>query len=227
MENNSDARTRRTAADRRHSVTRERLLRELETRGPARIAELAAATGLHENTVREHLDRLQADGHARRELEPPAGRGRPAMRWHAVDPEAANPYAGLAATLADTLDAVAADPPGAARIAGAAWGARLVEDRAEPPDPRALVVDIMREQGFAPSEGDTGRVEVDDPRDADLITLRRCPLLAAAARHPQVVCAAHEGMIRGILGTRGAHARVDLEPFASDGTCRLRVRVAS
>lgn len=218
MENDRNAQSRRTAADRRHSVTRERLLRELELRGAARITDLVASTGLHENTVREHLHRLQADGHVRREPQPPTGRGRPATHWRAVDLQATNPYAGLAATLAGTLTSTVADAPRAAHAAGEAWGERLAEEHLDATGARALLIEIMREQGFAPR---------DAADDDGVIALRRCPLLAAAARHPDVICSVHEGMIDGIIRARGEDATVELEPFAADGTCRLRVRAAS
>ncbi|HWL01977.1 MAG TPA: helix-turn-helix domain-containing protein [Microbacteriaceae bacterium] len=218
MENDQTPESRRTAADRRHSVTRERLLRALESGGSARITDLVASTGLHENTIRGHLHRLQADGHVRREPQPPTGRGRPATHWHAVDPHTTNPYAGLAATLADTLTSTVADAPRAAHAAGEAWGERLAEEHLDAAGARALVIDIMREQGFAPG---------DDGEDDGVIALRRCPLLAAATRHPDVICSVHEGMIDGIIRAHGEDATVELEPFAADGTCRLRVRAAS
>ncbi|MGB3376632.1 MAG: winged helix-turn-helix transcriptional regulator, partial [Microbacterium sp.] len=68
---------------RRPSSTRERILREVESRGTASTAEIVAATGLHENTVREHLSRLRTDGRLRRIRAEIQGRGRPGWRWQA------------------------------------------------------------------------------------------------------------------------------------------------
>lgn len=221
VENNQPPpeRARRRAADGKlHSSTRERLLREVESRGAASTADLVAATGLHENTVRGHLDRLLADGHVRRERAQPAGRGRPALRWCTVDPEIANPYAGLAATLADTLVRTGRDAPRLARESGTAWGTRLATDRtdhAQVPDAQGLVVEVMREQGFAPDDTD------------ETIVLHRCPLLAAATQRPDIVCAVHEGMIEGIARSRSEDARAEIEPFAPGGVCILRLLDAS
>jgi len=207
---------RRTAGDRRHSPSRERLLREIESRGSASAAELAAATGLHENTVRGHLDRLRADGHIRREQDPPIGRGRPSHRWRAVDPGAVSPYAGLAAALADALVGAGAAARGLARAAGVAWGARLAAEQPAGADPRGLLVDLMREQGFGPE------------RVGDALHLRRCPLIAAAARRTEVVCAVHEGMVEGIVRSHDRDAGAALEPFAAaGGACVLRLQAAS
>ncbi len=50
---------RRTSTGRAHSSTRERLLRELEAHGGASTAQLVEITGLHENTVRGHLESLR------------------------------------------------------------------------------------------------------------------------------------------------------------------------
>lgn len=211
--------SRRTAADRRHSPSRERVLREIESRGSASISELAAATDLHENTVRGHLTRLHSDGHIRREPEtlPAAGRGRPAQRWCPVSPEQIYPYAGLAATLAEALKRSGADDaPRAAREAGAVWGEQLAQARACQGEAQSLAIEIMRQQGFAPEETEQG------------VYLHRCPLAATASRHSEVVCAAHAGMLDGIVRTRSAApAHVTLLPFAADGACLLQLRATA
>ncbi|KDA04851.1 hypothetical protein DC31_04880 [Microbacterium sp. CH12i] len=217
MENTSTGDPRRTASGRRHSSTRERLLRELESRAEASTAELVDATGLHENTVRGHLDRLRADGYIRREREDGPGRGRPAWRWRAVSPEQLSPYAGLAATLASALEQASSDPFAPARRAGISWGEQLIADRpasdargtaqnatAQNADARALVVEVMREQGFAP-EG-----------DGEVVRLHTCPLLSAAVHNPTVVCAVHEGMVEGIARAHGADLESSLTPFSDD-----------
>jgi len=208
---------RRTTAGRRHSSTRERVLRTIELRHGATSVELAEATELHENTVRGHLDQLRRDGHVRREPAPRVGRGRPAWRWVAVAPEEASPYAGLAAALADALSTHLPDPAARAREAGVAWGRRLGAERAGRAvgAARSMVTDVMREQGFAPED------------DGVTILLHRCPLLAAAAQRTDVVCAVHEGLIEGIARTSDAAAESSLSPFAVDGACALHLRNAS
>lgn len=207
---------RRGADGRRYSSTRERILREVESRDSASTAEIVAATGLHENTVREHLDRLRLDGRLRRIRGEAQGRGRPGWRWEAPPADTVNPYAGLALTLADTLTRVTSDPVASARASGAQWGAEIA---AQHPDAthsaRGLVMETMREQGFEPD--DTG----------DEIVLHRCPLLAAAARRADVVCAVHEGMIEGIARSRAEKSDAALLPFHADGACVLHLRTHS
>ena len=216
------AERRRTAVGRSHSSTRERLLREIESRREVTTSQLVDATGLHENTVRGHLERLRADGHIRRERDIVASRGRPAWRWLPVSPAQLGAYAGLATTLAAALEAATSDPIVPARKAGASWGRQLLTERsatiaqgADETGSRALVIDIMREQGFAPAD------------DGEIVRLRACPLLAAATRNEKVVCAVHEGMIEGIASAYGTDLESKLVPFADGGACALHLRAVS
>ncbi|UNK70173.1 ArsR family transcriptional regulator [Microbacterium sp. H1-D42] len=205
---------RRGADGRRYSSTRERILREVESRRSATTSDIVAETGLHENTVREHLERLRSDGRLRRVRAEVQGRGRPGWRWETLPAHAVNPYAGLALALADTLARVATDPVAQARLSGAQWGVEIAAQQSDATDitARELVVATMREQGFEPD--DTG----------DEIILHRCPLLAAAARRSDVVCAVHEGMIEGIAGSREQKSDAELLPFQADGACILHLR---
>lgn len=218
---------RRASSGRLLSASRERLLRLLEAqRGPTSLAALVRATGLHENTVRGHLESLQREGFVTRRRAEASGRGRPAWLWQAVQRDASSPYAPLAGVLAATLLRTSADPVGDAREAGRQWGSELVAtptdeaDRHAAPDlaaARGTVVDLMREQGFAPEPLD----------DQETVLLRRCPLIEAASRHPEVVCAVHLGMVDGALQSLGApDAVTTLEPFTGPSQCTLRVRAA-
>lgn len=221
MENNRGAGenppqgARRGAEGRRYSSTRERILREVEARESVTAAEIVATTGLHENTVREHLERLRADGRLRRIRSQAQGRGRPGWRWEAPPADAVNPYAGLALALADALAQTSADPVAAARAAGSQWGAEIAAQHTEADDARELVLATMREQGFEPDAS------------GDAIVLHRCPLLAAAARRSDVVCAVHEGMVEGIARSRTQKSDAELQPFRADGACILHLRAAS
>jgi len=212
VENNRDPdRRRRTALDRRHSTSRERVLREVEAVESACTAELVAATGLHPNTVRAHLTRLEADGYIRSVREPPAGRGRPAIRWTAVDQETTNPYAGLAEALADTVGGLGPDAPRMAQQAGFAWGERIAEQRPGPGTTRELLLQVASEQGFDPE--DTG----------EAVLLRQCPLRAAADRRPEVVCAVHAGLLNGVSHARGDGTEVSLQRAPAPCPCVVHI----
>lgn len=80
---------------------------------------------------------------------------------------------------------------------------------------RREVVALLDRLGFAPSPD--ARVSV--------VKLRRCPLLEAAHKNPEVVCGVHLGVVRGALEELGADPEqtelTSLEPFSEPGACRL------
>ncbi|MGO1434467.1 MAG: helix-turn-helix transcriptional regulator [Canibacter sp.] len=233
MENNlvqneasSHAQPRRTGADRLHSPSRERILRELERENASTVAELAVRTQLHENTVRGHLQRLLADGYVRRQQGEPSGQGRPVNRWRATQTEALHPYAALAVSMTESLAAESKNPRAAARYAGKLWGEQLTRaphqdegdhdtrERAITESADALVDQVMREQGFAPEKLD------------DHSLLHTCPLLSAAHRS-DLVCSAHEGMVEAVAQSRDPRLTAQLDPFAQQGACVLRLLASS
>lgn len=211
---------------------------------PTPVAALATAAGLHANTVREHLEALERAGLVERFRAAPQGRGRPAWLYAARDrgPEVAGgdrEYAALAATLARAIHRTSDRPEEDAAAAGEEWGRQLARphatraaaaaaaaaasdaaaaatdtgDRAA--TARRTVIAVLDEVGFAPQA---------DPSATD-VRLTRCPLLAAAHEHPDVVCGVHRGLVRGALAELGSPAaEVVLVPFAEPGACRLTLR---
>jgi predicted ArsR family transcriptional regulator len=184
-------------------------------------AALVAATGLHPNTVREHLEGLLRRGLVHRFKAEPAGRGRPAWLYEATAGPGSGEYAGLAAALAGAIARNSLNPAGDATGAGTEWGHDLVRDRASsgpdvtPTEARERVVDLLDDLGFGPER---------DATDPAVYRLTRCPLLEAAYRHPEVVCGVHLGIVRGALEEHGADPTgSELVPFAEPGACRLVV----
>ena len=123
-----------------------------------------------------------------------------------------------------------AHPRADAIKAGQSWGRELVQNSATTrgatteskvgPSSTATNLELLAllsELGFAPSA---------DPH-LNVIQLRRCPLLVAAHRYPEVICAVHLGIIRGALHELGADADqvegVDLHAFSEPGACRLEL----
>jgi len=198
---------------RRHSPTRERVLRLVEAQpGPVTTAAVATAAGLHENTARGHLEQLHADGYVTRERAPAVGRGRPAWIWEATTgSEPRSAYAGLAAALAHTLATTSSDPIGAARTAGLEWGSEIAAGQEGTGTARESVVVAMRDQGFEPTDL------------SDRVVLRQCPLIEAATAYPQIVCSVHQGLVDGILHARGETGRSTLRPFTAPGECSLHL----
>lgn len=195
-----------------------------ERSAPITLLELVQLTGLHENTLRAHLDGLAAQGLVRRNRAEPEGRGRPAWLWSVAPGGQHSEYAGLAGTLAATLSRTSADPTGDARAAGEEWGHTLAADRPLGPEgssgtsARAGTLRLLEDLGFGPEDRAEGGAE-------DGVRLTRCPLLEAARRHPEIVCHVHEGLVNGALETYGDRTTAaELRPFAEPGACLLFLR---
>lgn len=187
---------------------------------PVTLAALVRLTGLHENTVREHLDGLVRVRLVERRRSEPQGRGRPAWLYSAADTGSFDAeYAGLAAALARTIVATSDQPTQAAALAGEEWGHDLARARGAAPseavEARQHVLKVMDDLGF--------ECEV-DARSPAQVRLTRCPLLEAAYRHADVVCAVHLGIVRGILEENGADpSGTRLLPFSEPNACGLVV----
>lgn len=190
---------------------------------PTTAAALAARTGQHPNTIRDHLDTLVDLGLAERRRAPASGRGRPSWLYAAAaGPDPSAEYAGLATTLARQIARTSRSPRADALAAGAEWGARLADSRADAPGTparaRAAVVGLLESLGFAP-EADTRSMRV---------RLPQCPLLDAALEEPEVVCGVHLGLVRGALAAWDTDAQdTSLVPFAEPGACLLHLTGAT
>ena len=230
----SPARRRRTRLTPAQSAILDHLADQPE---PCTVTALADLMHQHPNTVREHLDALVAAGAATRAPAHTAGRGRPAWLYSATAEsqlsDDAQEYANLAAALAGQIARTSPDPDADADAAGMAWGRSLIRtamaagDHDADPAPAATsaelrarrrVVALFDELGFAP----------DADADATVVRLRRCPILAAAHVHPEVVCRVHLGLAQGALTELGAATEgLTLLPFAERGACRLHLTPAA
>lgn len=187
---------------------------------PMTLTALGTMTGLHVNTVREHLAALTSAGLVERGLAAPVGRGRPSATYTAAAPVPTHrgaEHAGLARALAATIHRTSSAPSEDAAAAGAEWGRDLARDDpaagpSDVADPRGRAVRLLDRLGFAPRpEADGGSV-----------LLTRCPLLETAQAYPGVVCAVHLGIVRGALEEYGAQdVGAELHPFSDPGACRL------
>ncbi|MCU7730969.1 helix-turn-helix domain-containing protein [Actinoplanes sp. KI2] len=197
--------------------SRRQLLRALRTAAtPLDAPALAAATGLHPNTVRFHLDVLIRTGFVRESSARLGRRGRPRTVYEPTTAGAHDTgYALLAAVLVDRLDAT--DGGGEAREAGRAWAQRLRPHPAgQPEDMQATagtVAALFTELGFQPTLATNG---------GDMqMTLHACPFWSLAEDHPGIVCAVHLGLLQGLVeqgGQPGIEAH--LTPFVRPRQCQ-------
>ena len=213
------------ASDRRVAM-----LRALQERdGPMGIDELAAVVDVHVNTAREHLDRLVRSGLVTSAPEVRTTRGRPRMLYSSV---------GCVSGPADTwsrdrlmLVLVAgyghpmASPADAAEAAGCTWGRELVARDGADQDAGcvdgldgtrqvAALATSLEALGFAPCL-DLAHLEV---------SMRRCPFRDLSRERPEVVCALHLGIVRGVLAEHGgpfAVLRIERHPAPTPGVVHL------
>lgn len=220
------------------SSRRVELLDALQRHGACTVGELAAETGLHENTTREHLQRLIAEGYVRRERGTPAGRGRPRMQYRATRPsdvhqdpgalrrlEESIAQAALAQALLDGYGRATSDVAGAAREDGVRIGRDLDTARPAAPEPDGRPSD---ERQVLALDAHLDRMGFDPVLERETMTfhLWRCPFLELARDRPDVVCSVHLGLAQGVLDQVGGPVRADrLQPFVGPEHCTLRLRV--
>jgi predicted ArsR family transcriptional regulator len=189
-------------------------------------AELAAAIGLHVNTVRSHLRVLEQAELVVRSIEPRSEPGRPRVLYTAAAPTAAEDaerYRLMARMLASFIAANVPDPAAAAEETGWQWG-RHLGPRPEPftrtseAQARQALLGLLDDLGFAPRIG----------ADPDEVELRHCPFRDVAEAHPEVACALHLGLMRGALAQMDAPLAVDeLLPFVDPDRCLARTSAVS
>jgi predicted ArsR family transcriptional regulator len=197
--------------------SRRQLLQALRSAAePMDAAALAAATGLHANTVRFHLDVLIRTGFVRESSARQGRRGRPRIVYEPTTAGAHDTgYALLAAVLVDHLDST--DGGESARNAGRAWAHRLRPNPADRTDSiqdtASTVAALFTELGFQPTVATNGS----DTR----MTLHACPFWSLAEEHPGIVCAVHLGLLQGLV-EQGGQAAIEarLTPFVRPRQCQ-------
>lgn len=207
---------------------------------PVTVQEIAEELHLHTNSVRFHLSRLLQSGQLQEGQADPDGPGRPRMVYSpaapaerpappaapvpapaggdpAVPPEGRG-YQFLAEMLAGHLAATSPDPQAAGSAVGEAWG-RYLADRPVPfsrtteEESIEQITAILDRAGFSPVRGEGGyRLE-----------LRTCPFRTVADHQPDVVCAVHLGLMRGVLDEMNAPVEVaGLDQFHAPYPCVAR-----
>ncbi len=173
------------------SYSRVEIMHLVQQRARRPIAELVEATGLHPNTVREHLQRLIDAGYVVAETERRTTRGRPRVLYPAASgqDEASSPIAARraqdAARRGDLLR----------RVYPTGESENLEPDALHQLD--ALVEDLGA-AGFDPL--------VDEK--ALTVDLTPCPH-ATTADHRGTLCRVHVGLMDGVLAQAGGPLKVD------------------
>lgn len=172
---------------------------------PLTVPELADITGLHENTVRGHLDILISAGYVQRQKQPRHEPGRPRHSYTttaagSIDPEVPesefDPLRMLTRILADQVAHAAPDVSRWTEAAAEDW---MLNHNPNPQrrvihsddDALEVVAGVLAGRGRPPQAN----------RETRSVTLHACPYADVAREQQQVVCAAHLGMVNGVLAS--------------------------
>jgi predicted ArsR family transcriptional regulator len=191
------------------SFSRVQLLHQVQTRPQRTIGELCEATGLHANTVREHLQRLTEGGYVVQTTEHRTTRGRPRTLYSAATGEgdASSPIARdkvtAAARRGDLLRRVL---PGTASALGRAATYQL-----------DALIEHLEESGFEPV--------VDDEQLT--VDLSPCPHAAGRAEDRPMLCQVHLGLMQGVLTEAGGPLAAEtVRTTAVPADCTVQLRLA-
>lgn len=175
------------------------------------LAELSEKTGLHANTLRDHVRVLTSEGIIRSEVEHRAMRGRPRALYYPMDAatenEAAQRRIEQAKKHGDLLRRVMPDTEPDAALA-------LDQDGVHQLD---ALYEHLDEVGL-------------DPRLAEReleVALRPCAFHTLVANHREALCRVHENLIREVLARAGGPVEIDrLLPLVTDHRCELLLKLA-
>jgi predicted ArsR family transcriptional regulator len=190
------------------------LLRSSDT--PLDVAQIAAHSALHPNTVRFHLRVLVDAGLASCRTDPTGSAGRPRLVYTAAGVGDPHPdgFQLLADILTSYLAASSTVPARLAEEAGQAFARRRQQSAQPVTADEAVrhVTAMFAELGFEPEL-------VGDGQDVQM-RLRACPFGALADKYPEVVCAMHLGLLRGILHQLDAPVTArSMRPFVEPHLC--------
>jgi predicted ArsR family transcriptional regulator len=186
------------------SYSRVEIMHLLQERPQRAISEHVEATGLHANTVREHVQRLIDAGYVIAETERRTTRGRPRVLYSAAtgDDDASSPVAVRRAEAAGRRGDLLR---------------RLYGTDAE------LGADALHQlDALAEDLGDAGFDPIIDERELT-VDLTPCPH-APSAEHRGVLCGVHVGLMDSVLAQAGGPLRVEgIAPSCDPAQCVVRL----
>jgi predicted ArsR family transcriptional regulator len=184
---------------------------------PLSVEELCAATGLHANTVRGHLEVLAAGGDVTRTRGPARGRGRPPWLYGAPNREQAV-VDELLATLDGQLREGDAEDEVFIVEAAERWAEAMgpdfsPQDVSSPDEAVHAAAEALTKVGFSAEVSPLG----------DTIALRTCPYATLVADHP-VICNIHTALLSDLLHRTGQPVEVSqMSVWATPTACLARL----
>ncbi|WP_297082878.1 metalloregulator ArsR/SmtB family transcription factor [uncultured Demequina sp.] len=211
-----DLETRRHAA--LASGTRRRILDQLaRSPGGVPISEVSARLGLHQNTVRAHLEILEDAELAAAEIDRTGRPGRPRQVYRALQ-ESPQPVSHVRSVHGDFAKALLA---GFGRAGGdAAVRAQVAAERLGGHHGAEVAEDSGSAADAVTAAFDVAGVEVDWRADGAAL-IRACPVPDLARLRPDVVCPIHATLIQAALDEGAGIERVSVTPDP-EGVCVIR-----
>lgn len=165
------------------------------------LTDIAERTGLHENTLRDHVRVLEDQGFLDSELEHRGTRGRPRRLYRVVSPETSHPLAQRRIEIAKQHGDLLR---------------RMVGDESALDEESLHQLDALYEH-----LDDVGLTPDLDERKLT-VTLVPCPFHELVDENREVVCQVHEALIRNVLERAGGPIALDrLLPYTTTHTCRV------
>lgn len=200
--------------------TRYAIYEELVRTGrPLSTGEVAAALGLHPNTIRPHLERMREAGLLTVKVDSRGSVGRPQHRYAVsadapslgVEPPSYPLLAGLLANVA------AAESPASDRVAsvGARHGRVLAKSSPSGATCGEGLNVAMQELGFSPATSEDSRNTT--------IRFTECPYRRMAEAFPDLVCQLHRGMVEGYVAEKGGSTVVEFATLEDRDPCRAEL----
>ena len=212
-------------------IGRDALMAVLRRIGPATATDLAQATGLHENTVREHMKALIEERRVHSGSESRGTRGRPKIVYSVspteegfrqpTEQEESQARTEVMRLVLSRYGEPLENAPAVARADGRDLAAELpaVDVSAETVDEQldAVTAHFAR-MGFDPVV----------PEGTMEIHLRRCPFRDMAIQRPEIICSMHVGIAEGVLDELGSDLEVtEALPFVTPRECIVRLGLAN
>jgi predicted ArsR family transcriptional regulator len=205
-----------------------RILERLKRTESATAPELAAAFGLTDTAVRQHLEALEVAGMVDRAPTAPSGRGRPPVAWRLSDEAYGlfpDRHADLTVELLAAIRVALGDEGLAQVIARRADGQRTAYRNALPDPATTPISDrVARLADLRTAEGYLAEAVPDDD-GAVLLVEHHCPI-ADAARTCTGLCQSELELFRTVLGADVVVERTQ-HLVAGDQRCAYRVRPAA
>lgn len=225
------------------SPSRVEILHLLQERDRRTLAELVEATGLHPNTVREHLQRLARSGYVTSVVETRTTRGRPRTLYSAATGDDAATNDDVARSVASAAERgdqlrrylAATDPAGettsttsttnATSPTGAAPSAQPGETAGAGPAPsggQPLADGALAQFDALDDHLDQSGFSARISPAALEVRITDCPYQEMVAESQGMVCVVHLGLVRTVLAQAGGPVTArELLPFSGPGCCTL------